>query len=305
MLDHSRAMNQLDRALCANDPQPRLLSGQAYRPSITSSLLGDWVNASIVGPGASLHVGGGKSTFAFVLTGMVSVEYPEGRFDLESGTWLCLPENKNPAIRSRLGSSVGVLTYNEKALLDIGLPTPFLGIGQRASDNEILEAHMRWSAAVLGAGRQQSDVSSMESLENLLGFVSGCQSEQLSLLPACRSRSIGRRIQTLSRLQKAVLHIEGNASRVVDMDDLAKLCNWSRTHFTKAFSSVYGIPPKLYSIHARLRRAALLLRRTSMSINEICAACGYSSPCSFARAFRKYYRITASDYRSNYQSGIG
>jgi AraC-like DNA-binding protein len=47
----------------------------------------------------------------------------------------------------------------------------------------------------------------------------------------------------------------------------------------------------------RLEHAALLLKNTHMSINEITDACGYLSSTYFIAAFKKYFRVSPGKYR--------
>jgi AraC family transcriptional regulator len=48
----------------------------------------------------------------------------------------------------------------------------------------------------------------------------------------------------------------------------------------------------------RLERAADLLTSTTMMIGEVAAASGFDNCCSFARAFRARFGVSATRYRS-------
>ena len=52
--------------------------------------------------------------------------------------------------------------------------------------------------------------------------------------------------------------------------------------------------------HYRIRRAADMLRESSMSISSIAAAVGYESQSKFTAAFKDIMKTLPSDYRKQY-----
>ncbi len=66
------------------------------------------------------------------------------------------------------------------------------------------------------------------------------------------------------------------------------------------FKSVYGLPIASYMKHYRIRRAADMLRESSMSISSIAAAVGYESQSKFTAAFKDIMKTLPSDYRKQY-----
>src|SRR5690606_30760347 len=88
-----------------------------------------------------------------------------------------------------------------------------------------------------------------------------------------------------------------NSDRVVRVAELAQLTNFSSWYVSKTFQSLYEESPQALSARLRLERAADLLRDTSMMIGEVAAASGFDNCCSFARAFRARFGMSASHYR--------
>ncbi len=63
------------------------------------------------------------------------------------------------------------------------------------------------------------------------------------------------------------------------------------------FKSVYGLPIASYMKHYRIRKAADLLRESSMSISDVASAVGYESQSKFSAAFKDIMKMLPSDYR--------
>jgi AraC family transcriptional regulator len=98
-------------------------------------------------------------------------------------------------------------------------------------------------------------------------------------------------------MQRAHLYLEGHRDRVVRISELAELTNFSSWYLSKTFQSLYEESPQALSARLRLERAADLLRDTTMMIGEVAAASGFDNCCSFARAFRARFGVSASQYR--------
>lgn len=81
------------------------------------------------------------------------------------------------------------------------------------------------------------------------------------------------------------------------VDDLAQVCNLSRSTFAARFAERVGKPPATYLAHVRLDTAADLLRNTSLSVNHIAAKVGYTSEAAFSRAFKSRYSTPPAHWR--------
>ncbi len=60
----------------------------------------------------------------------------------------------------------------------------------------------------------------------------------------------------------------------------------------------YGMPFKDKKLQARMGAASRLLLTTDTSVSGIAAQAGYATPEQFSNAFKKYYGMTATGYRS-------
>ena len=200
----------------------------------------------------------------------------------------CRPTATASAWASRLG---GEALRSLARFSDCGL---YAGRG-RLSRHDARVALRLWREACgrdVPAGRPTSAV-----LRPILLHLAGVQRELAARIPRCPGRSRSRKRQVFGRLQRARLYLEGNCDRVVRISELAELTSFSSWYFSKTFPSLYDESPQAASARMRLERAADLLTATSMMIGEVAAASGFDNCCSFARAFRARFGVSATRYR--------
>src|SRR5690606_2595661 len=130
-----------------------------------------------------------------------------------------------------------------------------------------------------------------------LAFLAALQDELAAGMDRCPGHSQRRRRQVLLRMQRARLCLEGQVGEGMPIAELARRTNFSPWYFSKVFHAVYGMRPQQYAARMRLERASRLLATTSLPVTEVSAACGFDNPCSFARAFRTRFGMTASEHR--------
>lgn len=72
----------------------------------------------------------------------------------------------------------------------------------------------------------------------------------------------------------------------------------STVTFQTIFKQIYGRSPYAYLKHYRMNSAAVQLRESNESINQIALSLGYSNASKFARAFRDVFGVLPKDYRT-------
>lgn len=87
----------------------------------------------------------------------------------------------------------------------------------------------------------------------------------------------------------------------ITVQDVADYVGIHRSHFTVAFSKLFGISPGQYLIRLRMTNGARMLEETDISITEIALSLGYSDIFAFTRAFSNYYGMPPSQYRANHR----
>ncbi len=78
---------------------------------------------------------------------------------------------------------------------------------------------------------------------------------------------------------------------------LAQVAGMSRSAFALAFQEAFGVAPMEMVRATRIRRAAGLLRTTSLSVAQIAARVGYASRSQFSRTFKAEIGVDPSTYR--------
>lgn len=80
--------------------------------------------------------------------------------------------------------------------------------------------------------------------------------------------------------------------------DIAGHLGISIGRLNRAFRADLRLSPGAYFRQLRMERACDLLIHSSLSVNEVGLACGYTDFSAFARAFRRTYRKTPSEIRA-------
>lgn len=265
---------------------------------------GQIVQPDMAGPGQAGCIGvarlgsaqlenGGFSIWVQV-RGSSWVEAREGRFQLQRGEWIALEKDSRPLVQAdRHGLCIGLSLGGDvlRALGRLSDGTLYAGRG-RLSRHDLRVALRLWRDASQRAGAADPSV-----LRPVLLHLMAVQGELAARVPRCPGRSRNRKRQVFGRLQRARLYLEGNSDRVVRISELAELTSFSSWYFSKTFLSLYDESPQAAAARLRIERAAELLRGTSMMIGEVAAACGFDNCCSFARAFRARFGVSATRYR--------
>jgi AraC-like DNA-binding protein len=101
-------------------------------------------------------------------------------------------------------------------------------------------------------------------------------------------------------LAQVAERLRGASQQNWPLADLAASCRVSPATFTRLFRRQYGLPPRQYILHQRMRKACELLQYTDLSLTEIAAQVGYLSLQSFRRAFRRHRHIYPGTYRRQF-----
>lgn len=110
-------------------------------------------------------------------------------------------------------------------------------------------------------------------------------------------------IASLSIVRKLRLYILKNLkTNLPSIPELAKLHNTNPTTLKTSFKKFYGITINRFHLQKRLDSAALLLRTTSLTVNEIAFEYGFKDPSHFSKRFKERFHLTPSHYRSENKS---
>jgi AraC-like DNA-binding protein len=100
-------------------------------------------------------------------------------------------------------------------------------------------------------------------------------------------------------MRPVTAYIEANLGRALSVEELARVAGMSRAHFSRLFAESEGLPPAEYVLERRLDSAArLLVRGAAQSVKEIAILTGFADPNYFAKAFRRRYGLSPTEFRT-------
>lgn len=80
--------------------------------------------------------------------------------------------------------------------------------------------------------------------------------------------------------------------------ELAEAVGLSPVYFRRLFKNTYGMPPRTWLVHERIRRAAAELPSSDKAITRIAADYGYRNTFLFSRQFRQVMGFSPRAYRA-------
>ncbi len=107
------------------------------------------------------------------------------------------------------------------------------------------------------------------------------------------------------RICCAINFISKNIKRDLSLEEIAEASSFSMFHFHRIFKAVVGETVASFTRRLRLELAANHLCYKQLNdITTIAIDCGFSSSQNFAKAFRKHFGITPSEYRKSKNGNI-
>ncbi|KXV62259.1 AraC family transcriptional regulator [Acetobacter orleanensis] len=112
---------------------------------------------------------------------------------------------------------------------------------------------------------------------------------------------VTRVLQTYhARMQRALDHVDRHLDDQLDLETLSEVAAFSKFHFHRQFTAIFGLSVHRYIQLSRMKRASFRLAyREDQSVTEIAMDAGYSTPDAFARAFRKRFGQSPSSFRKS------
>src|SRR4051812_5594697 len=101
-----------------------------------------------------------------------------------------------------------------------------------------------------------------------------------------------------ARMQRVLDHIDRHLDDDLDLDALSSVAAYSKYHFHRQFTAIFGLSVHRYIQLARMKRASYRLAyRAGESVTDIAMDAGYDAPDAFARAFRQRLGQSPSSFR--------
>ncbi len=103
----------------------------------------------------------------------------------------------------------------------------------------------------------------------------------------------------IESVSRAIESFEACIRQTFSVKDMADAACYSLFHFCRVFAHTTGLTPYQYMLRRRLAKAALELQQTEHNIGRIAVDYEFSSPETFARAFKRYYGMLPSEWRKS------
>lgn len=109
----------------------------------------------------------------------------------------------------------------------------------------------------------------------------------------------------INRINAVCDYIEKNINKSFTLDELTMVSNFSKYHFHRIFSAFMGETLYGYITRLKLERASgQLLYLAIKPVTQIALDYGFTDSAMFARAFKKHYGMSATEFREK-NSNIG
>lgn len=117
----------------------------------------------------------------------------------------------------------------------------------------------------------------------------------------------GTRVQNSCRLTdsdkgRLETFIRNNVGEKLRLFDLCTLIGTCESGLIRKVKAAYALTPHCLIELIRIERACELLQGSQLSIAEVAYATGFTHQSRFGQVFRKYMKMTPSEYRGEYQA---
>ncbi|MDC8005496.1 AraC family transcriptional regulator [Aureisphaera galaxeae] len=110
----------------------------------------------------------------------------------------------------------------------------------------------------------------------------------------------------VKRVNKVFQYIDDHLKAPLSLEEISEVGHFSPFHFHRVFKTITGEALNAYIVRRRVEKAAsLLMHKLDFRIGEIAWEVGFASNTSFARAFKKEYGLSPSEFRKSNAQKIG
>ena len=225
-----------------------------------------------------------------VESGRLLNETPPRRFEARAGDLICLPPTEFNSYATR-----GATVYYQAHIAFA--PPPRHRLGPWLDEAGPLPLHLPLHDS-FNAMRQVFETLCIELGQGGSGpSASRAAVHEMLAIIIDVGRRRGSGIRHLDNWQRARLRPDPEWGANLKIEQLASKMGVSTDHFIRRFKQRFGMSPKVYQTHARLREAVRLLRSTEKSAKTIAYEMGFADPKSFFRLFKKHLGVVPSDLR--------
>lgn len=107
-----------------------------------------------------------------------------------------------------------------------------------------------------------------------------------------------------SRINRVIDYIDRNLDKSFTLEELSEIASFSKFHFHRIFAVMVG--ETLFQFIQRLRiekAASIMAGNPKITIGQVALDCGFSDQATFARAFKSFFKTSATQWRKNKITG--
>jgi AraC-like DNA-binding protein len=109
------------------------------------------------------------------------------------------------------------------------------------------------------------------------------------------------RAANVATIQRVFAFLDEHMGDGLSLRDLARMAQMSRSHLSRTFHSVAGMPLRGYIRELRLKRAHALLVRGDLSLTAVAVESGFYDLPHFDKAFRRRLGVSPRAFRARYR----
>ena len=99
-------------------------------------------------------------------------------------------------------------------------------------------------------------------------------------------------------VKKILAYIHDHYDQPMEIEDLLRCSNLSRSECFRSFKRFIGKTPIEYINEYRLSQSAVMLTNTDRNVMEICISCGITSPSYYGKLFKEKYGLSPLAFRN-------
>ena len=101
------------------------------------------------------------------------------------------------------------------------------------------------------------------------------------------------------QIQKIIEFMRLNYKRRLTVSEITEVFSVSTAQLCRKFKKITGMTPYEYTLFLRIDQAKRLLLNTGLTILDIAVETGFDSSSHFSQCFKKFEKITPTEYRNN------
>lgn len=151
---------------------------------------------------------------------------------------------------------------------------------------------------------QKIYLDNQKELENLISqgkklaiFLVNDKNKPISYVSKFEIENIQKNAKKSDILYPGITYINEQYTKPIRLDDIASMCDISKSYLCRLFKELYGIGVTEYVTELRLSYACQLLLETNDSIVLVSSKAGYVDNGYFYKLFKRKYHCTPIEFR--------